>query len=116
QPIDNGLLNVANAGRTIPVKWQITDYNNVGVSDPSSFQGVTFSPPASCSGVTDAIETYATSTNSGPQYQGNGNWQFNWQTQSSWAGTCRTMALHLKDGTGASPPNRVYQAADFKFK
>jgi hypothetical protein len=116
QPVDNGLLNLANAGRTIPVKWQITDYNNVGVSDPSSFQGLTVSPPASCSGVTDAIETYATSTNSGPQYLGNGNWQLNWQTQASWSGTCRTMTLRLRDGTGASPPTRAYQAADFKFK
>jgi hypothetical protein len=28
-----------------------------------------------------------------------GNWQFNWKTQKSYAGQCRTMTLMLSDGT-----------------
>jgi hypothetical protein len=44
---------------------------------------------------------------SGLQYQGNGNWQFNWQTSKSWAKTCRTIVLTLKDGN--------QHTAKFKF-
>ncbi len=45
---------------------------------------------------------YATGTdagNSGLQYLGDGNWQYNWATSKTYAGLCRTMSLNLKDGT-----------------
>ena len=96
-PIDNPpIVNKANAGETIPVKWRITDYNGVGISDPASFVSLT-SGSTTCSSTdpTDVIETY--SGGSGLQYQGDGNWQFNWKTPKSYAGQCRTMRLNLAD-------------------
>src|SRR6476661_1837688 len=43
QPIDNTQPNSANAGRTIPVKWRLTDANGAPISDPNSFISVSSS-------------------------------------------------------------------------
>ncbi len=108
QPIDNVLLNKANAGSTVPVKWRIT-LNGVAVSDPNSFVALT-SRLVDCGTLVglpvDDIETY--STNSGLQYTGNGSWHFNWKTPKSYANECRIMTLTLNDGSTHD--------ADFKFK
>lgn len=109
QPIDNlPTVNKANAGQTIPVKWRITDYNGVGISTPASFVSIT-SGSTSCSpsDPIDVLETYSGS--SGLQYQGNGNWQFNWSTPKSYAGQCRVMRLNLADGNTS-------RIAEFQFK
>jgi hypothetical protein len=45
----------------------------------------------------DDLEEYA-STTAGLQNLGNGYYQWNWQTQKSWAGSCRTLKLDLGDG------------------
>ena len=108
-PVDNPpTVNRANAGQTIPVKWRLTDQDGVPVSDPASFVSVTSGSTACDPGdPIDTIETYSGS--SGLQYHGDGNWQFNWQTPSSYAGQCRIMRLNLADGdTG--------RTASFQFK
>jgi hypothetical protein len=68
--------------------------------------------PIACSSgsgsVDDAIDQTAAG-NSGLQYNGSGNWQFNWQTLPAYKNTCRAVVVKLSDGT-ASP------AALFKFK
>lgn len=72
-------VNVANAGRTIPLKWTVT---GTGVDD---------------SVVTDAVfdadgATYA--------MRGSGDtWHVNVQTPKEWAGTVRTFRVRLADGT-----------------
>jgi hypothetical protein len=110
QPIDTNVVNSANAGQTIPVKWRLTDANGVPISDPSSFVSVTsFATPGGCGGSADAIETYAASTAAGLQYLGDGNWQFNWKTPKTYAGQCRTLSLNLKDGAST-------RTASFMFK
>ncbi len=110
-PVDNPpVLNQANAGQAIPVKWRLT-YTATGapVSDPNSFVALT-SRLVPCGDLDaaglDVIETYT--GNSGLQYQNNGNWQFNWKTLKNYASTCRVMTLTLNDGS-------TYDA-DFKFK
>jgi hypothetical protein len=105
-PIDNQpQVNVAKAGQTIPVKWRLTDANGVGISDPTSFVGLTSALGAGCSGAADGVETYSGA--SGLQYLGDGNWQFNWKTPKSYAGSCRQLTLTLVDGA---------HVADFQFK
>ena len=108
-PIDNQpVVNKANAGQTIPVKWRITDFNGVGISDPDSFVSLTSGSTTCSSGdPVDAIETYSGA--SGLQYQGDGNWQFNWKTPKSYAGQCRIMRLNLADGA-------AHHTASFQFK
>jgi PKD repeat protein len=98
QPIDMGkVTNEANAGKTIPVKWQLSDANGP-VNDPASFLNLT-SSKVNC-GTTnplDAIEEYSAG-NSGLQYLGNGNWQYNWKTDKTYAGTCRLMYINFNSG------------------
>jgi uncharacterized repeat protein (TIGR03803 family) len=102
--------NTANAGRTIPAKWHLS-LNGVPVTASSSFAGI-YSYAVSCATgtgtVEQAIEEYAAG-NSGLIDNGNGDWQYNWKTPKSYAGTCRVMFVRFSDGT-SSP------GASFKFR
>jgi hypothetical protein len=80
------------------VKWQITDYNGAPISHPASFLDITSgSTTCSPSDTLDTIESYT--GNSGLQYLGNGNWQFNWKTPKAYVRQCHLMRLNLNDGT-----------------
>jgi hypothetical protein len=108
EPIDNDAVNIAKAGQGIPVKWHVADAAGNPIDDPATFVSITSTASGgACTGPPpDAIETY--SGDSGLQYLGDGNWQFNWKTPKSYAGQCRTMTLTLNDGTSRS--------ANFQFK
>jgi hypothetical protein len=108
-PVDNlPTVNEATAGQTIPIKWRISNFYGVGVSDSASFVSVTSgSITCDASAPRDAIETY--SGGSGLQYLGDGDWQLNWKTPKSYAGQCRTARLNLADG-------RTGREAEFRFK
>ncbi len=107
-PIDNNLVNVATAGQTIPVKWRLLD-GTTPVSDAASFVSLR-SQQINCTDLSDigfdAVENYTNA--SGLLYQGDGNWQFNWQTPKLYKGQCRIMTLTLSDGTT--------HTAEFKFR
>jgi Big-like domain-containing protein len=102
QPVDNPpVVNTVKAGQAVPEKWQLFDSLSQPVSDPTSF--VTFSSYQVSCGTwtgdpTSAIDQTVTGS-SGLQYLGSGNWQFNWATNKTWAATCRTAVLTLKDGS-----------------
>jgi hypothetical protein len=105
QPVDNPpFFNSMKAGQVVPVKWQLTDFNNVIICDVGTLaqvNGLKSIQIACPSGpvVIDAIEEVLTSPGStmfrcdGTQYI------YNWQTSKSWAGTCRLMTVTLSDGT-----------------
>jgi cysteine-rich repeat protein len=109
-PIDNGVVNLANAGQTIPLKYRLTDSNGQPISDPTSFVNVV-SYRINCVTLVgeplDSIEQYSGS--SGLQYQGDGYWQFNWKTPKTYANTCREMYILLNGGMKSS-------VAHFQFK
>ena len=107
QPIDNAAVNVAKAGKTVPVKWHL-QVEGTPLSDPTSFAGLSSQPSGgACAGLpADAVETYAGA--SGLQYLGDGDWQFNWAIPRSYAGQCRTLTLELSDATT--------RTATFQFK
>jgi hypothetical protein len=90
-PIDMATRNIAQAGKTVPVKWHVTNRDGNPVSDPAHFTSVSSFGDTCDSGPSDAIEDYA--GGSGLQYLGNGNWQFNWKTPKDYAGQCRTLKL-----------------------
>jgi hypothetical protein len=101
-PVDNlPIVNKANAGQAIPVKWKLTDANGVGISDPSSFTSLTVYQ-VSCGAwsalPSDLLPDQQTST-SGLLYQGSGNWQFNWKTPKNYAGLCLVARVTLSDNT-----------------
>ena len=109
QPVDNlPVVNLANAGRTIPIKWQLKDASNASVADLSSVVSLLSAPLACDAAPIDIIEEEAVAIGATQlRYEG-GQFIFNWSTQKSWAGTCAQVQLTLADGTR--------QYAKFRFK
>jgi hypothetical protein len=107
QPVDNNaVLNVARAGRTVPLKWQLLNAWNNPVTNLANAKVSTQSLTCTNGTPTDDIEQYSAGS-SGLQNLGGGYYQLNWQTPNSYAGSCKTMLLDIGDG--------VSHKALFKF-
>ena len=111
QPVDNNVLNIAKAGQAIPLKWRLTDANGTPVTNLASVTVTVTVVSFSCSSgtTTDWIEEYAAGA-SGLQNLGDGYYQFNWKTPTSYASSCKTMKLNLGEGVG------MEHTALFQFK
>ena len=106
-PVDNdGVLNIAKAGRSIPLKWRLLDANNNPVTTLSSAT-VTVTPYACGLSNSESQISESASGSSGLQNLGDGYYQFNWKTPTSYANSCKTMLLELDNGS--------IQTANFKF-
>ncbi|HEX2028904.1 MAG TPA: PxKF domain-containing protein [Nitriliruptorales bacterium] len=107
QPVDNTMINAAKAGRAIPLKFRVTVASGNPVTDLSAAPITTVS--LDCGTLTegvDAIEEYAAGA-SGLQNLGDGNYQINWKSPTTYTGTCKRLRLDLGEGT--------YRTADFRF-
>lgn len=93
-------VNDAQAGRTIPVKWQLSTSDGQPVTDPSSFVGVQ-TQQVGCADGEALGDVVAGASQSGLQRLEDGHWQFNLQTARGWSGQCRTLMLLLDDGATA---------------
>lgn len=114
-PVDNGVLNVAKAGRAIPLKWHLYDLGGNPVTDLSSAGVDVTSVLLRCSDLAadaEAVEEYAAG-GSALQNLGNGAYQFNWATSQGFAGTCRRLRLDLGERNPDGSP--YYRTADFQF-
>lgn len=111
QPIDSAQVNSVKAGQAVPSKWRLTDANGVAIDNPGSFAGF-YSYPVDCESFAgdpnDVAEEYSAGE-SGLQYHGDGNWQFNWKTPKAYADSCQVM--YVKFDSGAISP-----IVTFKFK
>jgi hypothetical protein len=109
-PVDNPpMINSANAGRSIPLKWRLTDATGTPVTTLTSVTVTVTSLACSAGATPDAIEEYVAGS-SGLQNLGNGYYQFNWATPKSYAGSCKTLKLNLGEGAGQQ------RTALFQFK
>jgi hypothetical protein len=107
-PIDNlPVLNLAKAGQTIPLKWRILDANGVPVTNLTSVTVSAVSLSCSANTTLDLIEEYAAG-GSGLQNLGNGYYQWNWKTPTTYVNSCKTLKLDLGDG--------LVHTALFQFK
>jgi hypothetical protein len=99
QPIDNlPVINTANAGRTIPVKWQLKDANGVLISDLSSLTSLS-AAPIGCSAAPAAIVEEQLNSPGSTVFRFDGaQFIFNWQTTKSWSG-CWLLQSTFNDGT-----------------
>lgn len=99
-PLNNDLINSAKAGQVVPAKWRLTDANGLPIANAASFKGF-YSYPIDCESTEhsphDAVEEYAPG-NSGLQYKGNGEWQYNWKTPKTYWGACRAMYIEFDSG------------------
>lgn len=112
-PVNNPpALNVANAGRAIPISFQVLDTNNNPISTMTMPPVSIVDVQESCANLDSLmLATLADATASGSsgfQNLGGGFYQFNWKTSSAWAGTCRQLQVNLGDG--------ILHVADFRFK
>jgi hypothetical protein len=97
-PIDgSGVVNVAKAGQVIPLKWRLLDAAGVPITSLTAATVNVASLTCSLGATEDNVEEYATG-NSGLQNLGAGYYQFNWATPKTYAGSCKTLQLDLRDG------------------
>ncbi len=107
-PVDNpNVMNIAKAGQAIPLKWRITDANGNPISNLTSVTVTATSLSCTAGTTTDQIEEYATGR-SDLQNLGDGYYQWNWKTPTSYASSCKTMKLDLGEG--------LFHTALFQFK
>jgi hypothetical protein len=102
-PIQNpSVVNILNAGRTVPVKWQIPNGKGGFISDLSVVTSIQFQKVA-CKDYNSGLENpvlAATSGSSGLGYDTTANqYIYNWKTDKSMAGGCYVLILRLNDSS-----------------
>jgi hypothetical protein len=108
-PVDRpNTLNVSKAGQAIPLKWQLTDFYSVGVTNVTAVTVNAKDLSCTLGTTTDQVEEYAAGS-SGLLNLGGGYYQFNWKTPASYANSCKTIRLDF--GGGVVYDNLAY----FKF-
>jgi hypothetical protein len=104
QPVDNGgVFNVAKAGSAIPVKFDLSGNQGLGILAAGS-PAVSAAQCPSSTTLQDTIEETSAATNSGLQFDATANLPFGqyiyvWKTAASFAGTCKMLNVKLIDGT-----------------
>jgi hypothetical protein len=104
QPVDMVNTNLAKAGQTIPLKFNVADANGP-VTDLSSVSASVQGVSCDLGDTLDQIEEYSQAA-SGLQNLGGGAYQFNWATPKSYASSCKTLQLDVAG---------VDHTADFRF-
>lgn len=97
-PIDNdGTTNVAIAGRTLPVRWRLVGSDGAPITGLATANLTVTSLSCATGTTADQVEEYAAG-GSGLQDLGDGNYQVNWKTPKTYAGSCKTLRLEIGDG------------------
>ena len=108
-PVDNNnVLNTAKAGQAIPLKWRLTDASGNPVTNLSSVKVTATSLNCALGTTTDLLEEYAAGS-SGLQNLGDGYYQFNWKSPTTYATSCKTLNVDMGEGAA------VTHTALFKF-
>jgi hypothetical protein len=102
---------VAKAGQAIPLKWRLTDASGAPVTNLTSAQITVQGISCTLDTTLDQLEEVAAGA-SGLQNLGNGNYQLNWKSPTSYASSCKRLRLDLSEGNTTSP---IHHTADFKF-
>jgi hypothetical protein len=106
-PVDNGgVVNIVKAGRAVPLKWRLLDANGAPVTNLSEV-GISVASLSCAKGTSEDLLEEDSPGGSGLQNLGNGYYQLNWKTPSSYASSCKTLRLDLGEGT--------YRTALFMF-
>jgi hypothetical protein len=109
-PVDGGVraVNVVKAGKVVPLKWLLVDAAGIPVTTVGSAQVSSVSH--TCGDPAGGLQAPVEETpvgGSGLQNFGDGSYQYNWKTPTSYAGSCRTVRLDLGDD--------LLRAVEFRF-
>jgi hypothetical protein len=107
EPVQTDAVNVAKAGRAIPLKWRVTDADGNPVTNLENVSVTTAGVACDIGESADVVAEYATGK-SGLQNLGDGYYQFNWSTPKSYARSCKVLHLDLGDGSD--------HTAEFRFE
>ncbi len=99
QPVDNlPVRNLMRAGFGVPVKFSLHGFKGLGIMAPGypTSQEIPRDPAAP----SDAVETTVAGPISALLYDARTDtYVYVWQTERSWAGTCRQLIVKLDDGS-----------------
>jgi len=107
-PVDNVELNVAKAGRAIPVKFSLSGYQGLEIFEVGYPRSVVINCELPDPGAI-AIEGTETAGGSSLSYDATDDqYIYVWKTDKAWTDSCRQLVVKLIDGT--------YHRANFTFK
>ena len=106
-PVNNDGVNVVKAGRTIPLVWRIEDANGEPITNLTNIAISVADLQCVLDGSVAPLPEENTAGASGLQNLGAGEYQFNWKTPKSYAGSCMTLHLDLGEG--------ITRTASFQF-
>jgi hypothetical protein len=98
-PVDNypGPANPRTAGAKVPVKWEVRNAQGQPLTSLSLIQSLT-SQQVQCNNPSVTIGGSTNEFNPSKLTTPGGQFNFNWDTKSSYAHTCRMLTLRLTDG------------------
>lgn len=89
----------AKAGSAVPLKWRLTDANGAGVTGLTATNLAAASTGVTCTSTDTEIAEAVAAGSSSLQDLGDGHYQYNWKTASTWGGTCRKLNLAIAGTT-----------------
>jgi hypothetical protein len=90
-------FNGVTAGSLVPIRWRLLSAGQV-VTNPAAFQSFTVLN-LTCQGTPVPLIDTATGGPGLSVNPANGYFTYNWQTDASWAGTCRRVQIRLGDNS-----------------
>jgi HYR domain-containing protein/WD40 repeat protein len=99
QPVENlPILNVINAGQAVPVKFSLS--GNKGLNILAAGYPISGQIACDANEPGSVIEETVTAGGSSLSYDAAADrYSYVWKTDKAWKGTCRILALRLKDGS-----------------
>ncbi len=90
--------NLVTAGSRVPMRFRLPDRNGGYVSDATAFQNFTVNSER-CISSSVPLNDVATGSAGLSFDPGTSTFTYNWDTNASWAGTCRNVFIRLVDGS-----------------
>jgi hypothetical protein len=101
RPVDDDAINVATAGRTVPLKFRVTTSDGDPVSDIADVSVTVTGLPCELGSTEDQIEEHAAGS-SGQLNFGDGYYQYNWKTPRSYQNSCKLLELSIDNGPSST--------------